>query len=522
MVRSLTDKQALQSWEEFREQVLNSTTVDNNETEEEKTTRITELEKAGNHEAWFKYYFPKYCFSNPSKFQIDSTNKVLAAKRLYQRRAWARGLSKSTRRMFELFYKCFVHKMKLNMLLISKSEENAIRLLMPYRANLEVNQRLINDYGAQERPGKWTEHEFITKGGSSFRAVGMGQNPRGAKLEEMRVNVLVFDDADDDEVVSNEERLDKAWQWIEQAAIPTVEMSKDYFIFFDNNIIGEDSIAVRAADYADDSEMVNWRNDDGKSSWPAKNKEEDILYMETHMSYESVQKEGYNNPMSQGKTFKEIFWGECPPEDQLFFMLSYADPATSNKDKPTVKSKAKNSCKAVALLGYHKQKFYLYNCFCDHIGTDKFVDWLYAIRDQVMLGNAQLYSSYIENNSLQDPFYEQVIIPAISKKAEEKNCDMVGITPDDRDKPDKWMRIEANLEPLVRLGTLIFNVKEKNNPHMKRMEKQFLAAKATSRELGGPDCVEGGIFILKQKIALHSMAEDAFQAFDNPVNNKRL
>lgn len=511
------DKIALQDWEEFRLQVFNSTSVDINETEEDKKKRMERLEKPGNQEEWFKYYFPKYSFCEPAKFQKVSTQKVLSSSRMYQRRAWARGLAKSTRRMFEMFYKKHVHKMKLNLLLISKSEDNAIRLLSPYRANMEANQRLINDYGIQEKPGKWSEHEFLTRDGSSFRAVGMGQNPRGAKLEEMRVNVLIFDDADDDEVVENEERLDKHWKWVEQAAIPTVEMSKDYFIFFDNNIIGEDSLAVRAAQYATDVETVNWRDESGASTWIEKNTEKDIDDMERIMSYESVQKEGYNNPMSQGKTFKEMTWGKCPVMKYLPFIVSYADPATSNKDKPTVKSKAKNSCKVVVLIGYKDMKYYVYKCFVNHSSNSDFIDGLYAIKDHV--ATRTLLYSFIENNTLQDPFYQQVLLPLIFQKGKDRKGDVLGITPDDRDKPEKWARIEANLEPLVRLGLLVLNIEEKNDPHMKRLEKQFLSAKPTSKELGGPDAVEGAVHIIRNKISVDTTGSTMMVPF--PINKKR-
>ena len=483
-------------WEDFLDSIRNSTPIDINETPAEKAARIKELEKPGNIEGWFKYYFPKYCFCDAADFQIKSSRKVINAKRLYQRRAWARGLSKSTRRMFEVLYKKFVKRLRTNMLLISKNEGNAIRLLAPYKANLEANQRLINDYGVQERPGKWAEEEFITRDKSSFRAVGMKQNPRGAKMEEMRVNTLVFDDADDDEVCRNPERLDEAWEWIETAVIPTVEMSADYLICFDNNIIAEDSIAVRAAMFADDVELKNWRDENGESSWPEKNKEEDLVYMETHLSYEAVQKEGYNNPMSKGKTFKEIIWDECPPIRSLAFALQYADPATSNKDKPTAKSKANNSCKGTGLLGYYKGKFYLYTCFLDNMNNSDFIDGLFEVKNYV--GDKNILYSYIENNTLQDPFFEQVLMPMISKKGKDIN-NPLAITPDTEKKPEKWFRIEADLEPLVRLGQLVFNIKEKNNPHMKRMESQFLNAKPTSKELGGPDIIQGAVRVIRSK-----------------------
>lgn len=493
-----TNKQALVEWEEFLESIRSSTPVDINETEEQKSKRKKRLEKQGNEEEWIKYYFPNYCFAEPANFHIESSKKVFKAKRLYQRRAWARGLSKSTRRMFEVFYKMFVQKFRINALLISKSEDNAIRLLGPYRANLQANQRIIHDYGIQERPGKWSEEEFITRGKCSFRAVGIAQNPRGAKMEEMRVNVLIFDDADDDEVCRNIDRLNQNWQWIERAAIPTVDISKDYFIFFDNNIIAEDSIAVRAAAYADDVELINIRDDDGKSVWPQKNSEADIDDILSKISYESGQAEYFNDGTPVGQVFKEMKWGKCPSLKSLPLVIVYADPSPSNKDRPSLRSKAKNSCKAVGVLGYINETLYVYKAFVDITTNSTFVDWLYAARSFV--GNTTQLYTFIENNGLQDPFYEQVLLPLISEKGKEIK-DTLSVTPDTRDKPDKYFRIEGSLEPLNRVGRLVLNIEEKDDPGMKRLEGQFKKVSPNSKTMDGPDMVEGGLFILKQKIS---------------------
>ena len=41
-------------------------------------------------------------------------------------------------------------------ILTSNSKDNAVRLLDPYRANLEANGRIMAYYGKQELPGSWT------------------------------------------------------------------------------------------------------------------------------------------------------------------------------------------------------------------------------------------------------------------------------------------------------------------------------------------------------------------------------
>jgi len=494
-MREKTDKQALLSWDEFLEQIRNSTPVDINETESEKAKRIAVLE--ADPEAWFKYYFPKYSFAEPAKFHEKSTKKFLKMKRGIHRRAWARGTAKSTRRMFEHFYKSFAQKFPTNMLMVSKTEGNAIRLLAPYKANLEANQRLINDYGTQERIGSWKEEEFTTRTKKTFRAVGAEQNPRGSKLEELRVNIIDFDDIDDDEVCRNADRVDQRFKWCQEAVLPTVDISKDYVISVDNNVIAEDCISLRFKEYATIDETVNIRDEYGKSTWPSKNSEKDIDDALGLLSYESGQKEYFNNPISRGKVFTEMIYGKCPPLKDLPFVIIYADPSPSNKDKPALKSKATNSCKAVSIIGYKDLKFYLYKCFVDITTNSTFIQWLYECRDYVK-GQTQVYV-YIENNTLQDPFYQQVLLPLIYQEGEQRK-DMLGITPDDRVKPDKYFRIEGSLEPLNRLGHMILNEAEKENPHMKRMETQFKSVSPNSKTMDGPDSVEGGVYIAKNKI----------------------
>ena len=516
IVANKSNKQAMNEWDEFLLSISNSTTIDLNETEAEKKKRIARLEKYGNQEEWFKYYFPKFAFCEPAKFHMESTRRVLKAKRLYQRRAWARGLAKSTRRMMEVFYKIFAQKFRANLILVSKSESNAIRLLAPYRGNLEANQRLINDYGTQERPGKWSEEEFITRGKCSFRAVGMGQNPRGAKLDELRVNVLIFDDADDDEVCRNADRLQQHWEWVEKSAIPTVDISNDYYIFFDNNIIAEDSLAVRAAAYADDVELVNIRDAEGKSAWPEKNSEADIDYMLSKISYESGQAEYFNDGTPTGKVFPAMNYGKCPPLKDLEFALMYSDPSPSNRDRPTLKSKAQNSCKAVVLLGYYNLKYYVYKCWVDIMTNASFIDCMYTCRDYVA-GKTTLYN-FIENNTLQNPFYEQVLLPLIFQKGAEHGS-VMGITPDDRDKPDKYFRIEGTLEPKNRLGLLVLNEDEKDDAHMKRLEGQFKKVSPNSKTMDGPDAVEGGVWIIENKLAIEHAG--GIELIRRPTNNKR-
>lgn len=495
-----TDKQAQQDWEEFRIATRKATTVAKKETAAEQKKRITNLE--ADPQKWKEYYFPQYFKYSSPAFHRKASNRLLKMltknKHWYEVRHWARGLAKSTTTMFDVLYLVLTGKLK-NIILTSSTYDAAEGFLNKYMVQLDSNQRIIQDYGIQELPGSWQMGNFKTKDGAKFMALGAGQSPRGNGNEEVRPDCIIVDDFDTDEECRNPEIIQKKWDWYEKALFFTVDTGGYYLIIWLGNIIAEDCCVVRAGKVADHCETINIRDAKGKSVWPEKNSEADIDYQISKVSYESSQQELFNNPLRQGKTFKEITWGVCPPLKSLQFIVAYADPATSNKDKPTLKSKAQNSCKVVILVAAIGEIFYVYKCWVDNTTNSNFVDWLYASRTYVSGQTAQY--TYIENNSLQNPFYEQVLLRLINEKGKENKGTLL-VTPDTTDKPDKWVRIEATLEPMNRLGRLVFNVAEKDDPHMKRMVSQLLSASAHSKTLDGPDALHGGVTIIQNKNAL--------------------
>lgn len=484
----LIERDALREWDEFRKGLINAATVDDTETLPQKRVRIAKLEY--DHEAWFRYYFPNYYKSEPAPFHIKSTKNLFYNDRYYLVRAWSRELAKSVRSMMEVIKLALTGKIK-NVLLISNSQENAERLLMSLMINLESNPRIINDYGTQQKPGAWEIGEFTTTSGVAFRALGAGQSPRGTRNEAFRPDFILIDDIDTDEETRNPDRIKKKWEWIEQALIPTVSVSGNYRIVFNGNIIAKDCCIIRAIEKADNAEIINIRDKNGKSTWPQKNSEEDIDKILSLISTASAQKEYFNNPLSEGDVFTEMRWGKVPPINRFRFLVAYGDPAPSNS-----KNKS-GSYKSVFLVGFYEGKYYVFTGFLDHVTNDEFTKWYYIV-NRWGEGKTQTYN-YIENNKLQNPFYEQVFKPLFHERAKEQGY--IGIVPDERNKPDKFSRIEGNLEPLNREGLLILNEKEKDNPHMKRLEEQFLlVTPKLAAPADGPDCIEGAIWIINKKL----------------------
>ncbi len=510
----LTTKQALQLWTEYVDNIRKQTALLTGESEDQQRRRIKILE--GDSELWFKYYFPQYCYAEAAPFHRAASKRVIENLEWYEVRMWSRELSKSTRTMMEVLYLCLTKKKKY-VLLISNSYDNAERLLMPYKGNLEGNQRIIHDYGVQEMPGSWEAGEFTTRRSVAYRALGAGQSPRGSRNEEARPDVILFDDIDTDEECRNPDIIEKKWKWIEDAAIGTRSVSGHTTIIFCGNRIAADCCVQRATEFADHTEIVNIRDADGNSTWPQKNTDEHIERTLSQKSYASQQKEYYNNPLDEGQVFKEMVYGKCPPLRELPFVVIYADPSPSNRDRPGIRAGVQNSCKAVVIVGYHNNKYYIYKAFVDTTTNANFIDWLYATK--IHVGQTTQPYFFVENNTLQNPFYEQVLLPLIYAKGSQPGQTILGITPDDRQKPDKYFRIEGTLEPLNRMGLLILNEAEKENPHMKRLDAQFRSVSANSKTMDGPDAVEGAVHIIKNKIAV--AAAGGMKAYPRPVNSKR-
>ena len=166
----LKDREALRFWEEYRNSILKSTTIDIHESFTDKEKRIASLKK--DFEAFCKYYFPNYFMSEFAAFHKRFAKKVINNKRIYITRAWSRAHAKSVEAgiMLPLFLK-FTDELK-NMLCVSYNQTNAESLLLPLQIQLESNQRLINDFGTQigfGAPNTWG-CKFLSSDSSSVNS----------------------------------------------------------------------------------------------------------------------------------------------------------------------------------------------------------------------------------------------------------------------------------------------------------------------------------------------------------------
>ena len=300
-----------------------------------------------------------------------------------------------------------------------------------------------------------------------------------------------MDDYDTDEDCRNPETLKKKWDWFEASLYPTRSISEPTLILWCGNIIAKDCCIKRAGEKAKHWDIVNIRDKHGRSTWPAKNTEEQIDIVLSNISTKSAQAEYFNNPVSEGSIFKYLPFGKVPPLRKFKFLILYGDPAYSDSKKKA------SSTKALWLIGKHKGVYYIIKGFLARELNATFISWYFDIIEYVG-GKSNVYC-YMENNKLQDPFFNQVFKPLLREECKKRNKQLY-IKGDERKKTDKATRIEANLEPIDRNGEWIFNEQERDNPHMQELIQQFkLFEMHLPYNADGPDCIEGGITILDSK-----------------------
>lgn len=195
--------------------------------------------------------------------------------------------------------------------------------------------------------------------------------------------------------------------------------------------------------------------------------------------------------------------------------MIYGDPAPSQK-----RSAAGGSFKSVWLTGMLDDVLYIIKGRLFRGLNDDFINAYFHLFQYAGAGLKVPVYCFMENNSLQDPFFQQVYKPLLALKRRETGVNL-SILPDTAVKGDKAMRIEASLEPLNRAGRLVFNEAEKSNPDMQELAKQFrLFSMKLTYPADGPDSIEGGFRMIRSKRSV--LAPLTIVAAKDYLTNKHL
>lgn len=489
----LSQKEAMQLWKQHCETVQSATTIGTGETLQVRQARIKRVR--ADYAAFVDYYFPHYT-QNPqtgvntpcAPFHIKAANEVLHNQNLKAVYKWHRGAAKSTHLdiFIPLWLKCQEHKQINVMVLVGKSEDNAKTLLADIQAELQFNQRYINDFGEQFNSGNWEEGQFVTKDDTAFFARGRGQSPRGLRHRSHRPDYIVIDDLDDDELCQNPARVNRLTDWVKEALFGALDGGRGRFIMV-GNLISKTSVLQNISETKSVRvSQVNIWDANGNVSWAAKWTPEEVRAIEDFQGYRSFQKEYMNNPIVDGAVFRQdwIRWAKRPAWRNFAEYVLYIDPSW--------KSTVKNDYKAAKLWASTKagQLWHL-RAFVRQATVSEMVRWCYDLYEWAGEQGIAI-KFYVEANFMQDNFLKD-----FANEGELRGYQLP-ILGDKRKKPDKFLRIETSAA-LWERGFVFYDDSQKDDPDMLRGIDQTLAFQKGMRgHDDAPDADESAISILQK------------------------
>ena len=465
MATAAERKLAYEQWKERCKQVqsFTDTSLMRKETPIEKEKRIRRLQS--NYAAFCEYYFPHFLqlrdkttgevirTIHNAPFHNQAAQKVKNTPNLKAVFMWPRGHAKSTHMdIFTPLWLMFQAKRLINfMVVVGKSEDSANRLLGDIQAELEYNQRIIADFGAQKNAGDWQEGEFKTKDGVKFLACGRGQSPRGLRDREARPDYIVIDDLDDDELCRNEKRVHDLTDWVKEALFGSLDVGRGRFIMV-GNLISKTSVLFNLAHTKGVflSKIVAV-DANGEPVWREKWTKEEAQAYADFVGFRAWNKEMMHNPIKDGTIFRHdwIRYKKVLPLNKYDQLICYTDPS--------FKSTTANDYKASRFWGKIGTEFHLIDCYVRQDTVGGMVRWLYNLYES--LPDDVTVSFFMEANFLQD-----TILDEFTEEGNRRGYQLP-ITGDKRKKPEKLQRIEA-VSPLWERGFVFYNEALKESPDM--------------------------------------------------------
>ncbi|MBS1641556.1 MAG: hypothetical protein JSR11_03675 [Bacteroidetes bacterium] len=495
-------KEVRERWEKHCRWIQESTMIGFVDTKQSKEDRIKKAKTDYNF--FTQTYFTHYCTDKDGKiipngnFHNEWAYAVLNDKNFKGVAEWPREHAKSVHNTIILPLWLKIHGELDGVILTSKSEDDAKRLLSDIQAELKDNEKFIHDFGEQFNDGSWEEGSFRTKDGVFFYAKGRGQSPRGIRYKNKRPNLGIADDIDDDEIINNQHRVTKVVKWLLSAFIGALALKQSRFIMVGNRFHPKSILAHMVGDvevgepkrkglhhskiYATvDGELT------GEPTWYQNFTKPVLQARFDFIGTIETLKEFFHKYVLEGKKFKAewIHWGKCPPLSEMDALVVYFDPS--------YKASTNSDFKAVRFWGKKGIKKYLLKSFVRQCSITTAVKWMYDLYESIPEKERTNVEWWMEEVFLQDMFFTDFEMEA------ELRGYYLPIRGDKRDKPDKIARIEAMTATYER-GHSIWNEDDKSSPDAQNGLLQYMGfEKGSAIHDDAPDADEGAWYKLDKK-----------------------
>lgn len=161
---------------------------------------------------------------------------------------------------------CICFQKEKYILLLSETKDQAADNLSHIKAELENNQKLIEDFPEvcvtenTPKPDCWKKNEIITRNGVKITSLGSGQKIRGRRHKEERPSLIIADDIEGDEHVIHQEMREKTHEWFTKAVLKAGSPKTNVIVI--GTLLHYDSLLAKLLR---DNEMPGWRKNKYKS-----------------------------------------------------------------------------------------------------------------------------------------------------------------------------------------------------------------------------------------------------------------
>jgi len=502
MSNEVKDKKALQRYFELKKTIQRKTESKTPVGESLEAQKIRIARLLENPETFAKYYFAHYCDSDFGWFHKKAF-KTLKPMELQVYR-WFRGAAKSvTMNVLIPTWRYFKGDLQ-GLMLASATESAACVLIGDIQAEFESNELLRHDFGDHVLSGSWSDGEFITKTGVGFWALGLGQSPRGKRVQNKRPNHFILDDVDTKERCKNHARVKEAVEWAQRDFFQAADMTADPMFFLGNNRIAKHSIMSYMCGDIEKGDKVNpninlitayaienpktheraeLADPLSKPSWSRYTKEHYRDLIDKVTGEIAFRVECQHEDIEVGNIFKNEWmkWAKKIPISKYDNIAVYLDP--SYKDKKV------SDYKAIICVGQYrsesgKVKYRVFKAWVRQTSISNMVQAMFDLYD--WLGDKASY--YMEAN-----FMQADLLDAFDDESSRRGY-VLPIQGDYTKKEDKETRIQ-NMTPLFERDFLDFCESQKDDRDMLELISQFLAFPTGHDD--APDATHGALSKLK-------------------------
>jgi hypothetical protein len=476
------------------QRIFKSTQLKHGESAADKAKRMKKLE--ANYIDWFEYYFAQYAKSPCGWFHKKIANLIIKNKIINLLAEIYRSGAKSVHLGMGIPLYLYFTKDLFYMLLIGQTDPKAKKLISKIQAQLQFNQKLINDYGTRFKFGDWSTGDFTTIDGVKFKAMSSGQSPRGESEEHHRPDYILFDDVDTKKRVNNDRLSRELKEFAEEDAKGCFDEGgeRQRFVVANNNfhkntLINQLKIEYKAYIKKAKEKKRTQRHyiihvpavkslETFEPNWPEKTSVAHWREKYDETPYRSFMREYMHVHIQDGTIFKHdnIHFKKRLQLRQYDSLILYAD----------LSYKEQGDYKAMVLLGKIGREYHILKVYCRKSTRAAAAKWLYDLYEDWDLKKYNI-RYFIEGLFAQDEFVNDFDLEGDTRGYH------VPVVADNKQKGSKFDRVES-MAGYYERNNIFYDLDLEEDPDTMTGIDQVLAfEKGSTANDDYPDAQQSGI-----------------------------